>query len=187
MKKILLLTLGLMFSANVFSKDLAQFRFAMRSSDGAQVSTFHHMVATISDEAVLSVEINSSTGNFPFFLPEDGTIQRTFSKTLNKHVFNLIKDDIIRLSQAEIEKRTNQIVCMMMPGPTMSNNHLSVLRGYDWNTQVFTGKMELVDGPKGCWVRNSTYPKNEYDRATATNLKALIRALTLDNFGEELE
>lgn len=186
MKKTLLITLALLFTASAFGKDLASFRFAIRSGDSER-TVIHHMVATVTEDAELNVVVNSGVGNFPFFIPEGGSEEATHSKKLNKHVFALLKNDIIRLSQAEIESRTNQIVCMMMPGPTMSNNHLSVLRGYDWNTQTFKGKMELVDGPHGCWVRNATYPKNTYDRATAASLKGLMKALTLDAFGEELE
>lgn len=75
----------------------------------------------------------------------------------------------------------------MMPGPTMSNNHLSVLRGFDYNNQTYLGEMELVDGPQGCWVRSATYPKNAYDRTTAASLKTLIKTLTLEHIGQDIE
>lgn len=185
MKKSLLIALSLLFTANVFAKDLASYRFAIRSGD-TERTVIHSVVATVSDEAELTAVVTSHEGNWPIFFPNEIGGQE-FTKKLNKHVFALLKNDIIRLSQAEIEHRTNQIVCMMMPGPTQSNNHLSVLRDYDWNTQTFKGEMELVDGPHGCWVRSATYPKNMYDRATATSLKGLMKALTLDSFGEELE
>ena len=185
MKTSLLILISLLFSTNVFAKDIANFRFAIRE-DVEGRSIIHHMVSTITDEAELKVTLNSSSGRFPFFIDGDSQPEATFSKELNKHVFALLKNDIIRLSNAEIEKRTNQIVCMMMPGPTMSNNHLSVLRGHDYNTQEFLGKMELVDGPNGCWVRSATYPKNTYDRAAAASLKGLIKAITLDHIGSEL-
>lgn len=185
MKTSLLIALSLLFTANVFAKDLASYRFAIR--DNAEGSTMiHHIVSTITDEAELKVTFSTFGGLPPFFYSGDSVPQEFYSQVLNKHVFTLLKNDIMALSQAELEKRTNQIVCMMMPGPTLSNNHLSVRRGYDYNTQSFLGEMELVDGPHGCWVRSATYPKNTYDRATAAKLKRIIKAITLDHIGAEL-
>ncbi len=185
MKTSLLITIGLLFSTNVFAKDLASYRFAVRE-DVAGKSIIHHMVTTITEEAELNIVLNTSSGSFPFFIDGESEAEANFSKPLNKHIFALLKRDITRLSGADIERRTNQIVCMMMPGPTMSNNHLSVLRGYDYNTGTFAGVMELVDGPSGCWVSSATYPKNTYDRTAATSLKGLIKAITLDSIGSDL-
>ncbi|MFT6069315.1 MAG: hypothetical protein ACJAT2_002753 [Bacteriovoracaceae bacterium] len=185
MKRSLLITICLLFSTNAFAKDLASYRFAVRE-DVAGKSIIHSLVATVTDEAELNITHNTASGTFPFFMDEQSEGEGSFSKKLNKHIFSLLKRDIIRLSEAEIERRTNQIVCMMMPGPTMSNNHLSVLRGYDYRSDSFTGVMELVDGPSGCWVSSATYPKNTYDRAAATSLKGLIKAITLDSIGSDL-
>ena len=186
MKQTLLIAMVLLFSTAAFAKDLASYRFAIRTDDGNSRSIIHQMVTTVTDEGEMTVVLNTSGGNFPFFT-EDRSNEKTFAKTLNKHVFKLLENDIKRLSNAEIEKRTNQIVCMMMQGPMSSNNHLSVLRGFDYNSKSYLGEMELVDGPHGCWVRSATYPKNTYDRATAASLKALMKALTLDHIGQDIE
>ena len=96
----------------------------------------------------------------------------------------ILKASAVNLSKAKITTKTAQIICMMMPGPAASNNHLSVATDYDYHTDDFTGAMKLVLGPQGCWVRKPVFPANQYDRATAKELKALIKILVLDFVGQ---
>jgi len=183
MKKLVLLV-ALLMSANAMAANIAEYRFAQMGEERGSVHVFK---VAVTDSAELDIELTTSVGRPPFYLPQDGEVNtKDFSKRLNKHVFETLKNHIVSLSSAEIEERMNQIVCMMMPGPAQSNNHLSVKRDYDYRTQEFKGEMQLVSGPNGCWVRHAIFPKVEWQRANAQALKNLIKVLTLDHVGDEL-
>jgi hypothetical protein len=180
MKTLLTAVLTLLLIQSAYGKDIASFRFATR--DHAQDSTHSEITVfetVLTDTQEIKITTSTSLGRFPFFVG-DGVETKEYTKLLNERIYKMLKQNVMRLSKAEIITREAQVVCMMMPGPTHSNNHLSVLTDYDYSEDNFMGKMKLVSGPQGCWVRKSTFPKNEYDRATAQELKALIKALVLD-------
>lgn len=90
---------------------------------------------------------------------------------------------IIGLSNSPIKEVTSAVVCMMIPGPAQSNDHLVIRRGYDFNSGSFFGELELVLGPQGCWVAHKVFPANERATQQARALKNTIRVLTLDFVG----
>ena len=179
MKTTLTTLLAFLLIQSAFAKDIATFRFAIHEGphDRTEITV---VVAKLTDDKEIKITTSSAFGRFPFFNSGDNVETKEFTKPLNDKIYNMLKHNVMNLSKAEITTREAQVICMMMPGPAQSNNHLSVLADYDYNEDDFLGKMKLVSGPQGCWVRKATFPKNQYDRATAQELKALLKALTLD-------
>lgn len=183
MKKLMII-LALVLSTNSMAANIAEYRFAIFADDH---KTIHVFKAAVTDTSELEVEMTTSVGRPPFFFPQNGeVVTKDFSKRLNKHVFKTLKELAVSLSNAKITKKENQIICMMMPGPALSNNHLSVKRGFDHRSGSFLGDMELVSGPNGCWVRNPVFPEDESQRGNAASLKSLIKVLVLDEVGTEI-
>jgi hypothetical protein len=178
MKNLLVLLLVLMTSTAAIAKDLTSYRFAVRSDvDGK--TQIHNLVATVTMAATLRVEHTQTEGRYPFFTDSVGNSVE-LTKRLSSFTFESLKRNIIALSNAEIDQRFNQVVCMMMPGPVQSNDHLFVARGHDWNTGHFFGELELIHGPQGCWVSNKVAPKGGREELAAKLLKNQIKVITLE-------
>ena len=84
-----------------------------------------------------------------------------------------------QLSQAQIKNVHSDYVCMMLPYPTMANDHLKVRRDYIHSSLTFNGPMELVSGPSGCWVADKVFPEHQNDKNAALSLKAALKGITL--------
>ena len=178
------LLFALLFSFQIFAGEIANYRFAVEKHDANQFVA-HSMVVSIDEEAMMTVTLNKGTRLDSIFFVAEGETE-VFQKQLNNYVFDHMKHDIIRLANAPIKKSISQIVCMMMPGPAQSNDHLSVRRVYDRGQKKFWGEMELVYGPRGCWIANKVFPEAEIDRTIANTLKAKIKTLALEFIGSEL-
>ena len=100
-------------------------------------------------------------------------------KKLSRKAFNLLKEDVIALSHAEVVENTQQIVCMMMPSFEQTHDHLFVVRDYDYETHFFSGEEQLVDGPHGCWNSDQIHLKNQWHEETAHSLKRSLKLLSL--------
>ena len=165
-------------SAATVAKDVTSYRFAVRSDLG-EVTQVHHLVATVTDGAILRIEHTQSEGSHPFFADSVGRTEE-LSKRLSTFTYQSLMGNVIALSNAKIERSFMQVVCMMMPSPVHSNNHLSVARGYDVNTGNFFGDMELVAGPRGCWVSSKVKPVGGREQLAADLLKNQIKVATLE-------
>lgn len=80
------------------------------------------------------------------------------------------------LANIEIVETHHQIVCMMMPQPTLSD--LSVPT-YDWEKGTFNRSMRKILGASGCWVSDKVAPKEEYNLGPAQVLRAQLVILAL--------
>lgn len=182
MKHTLLIALSaIVFSFTSMAKDLATYRFAVSETVDGQhnVKVF---VTTLTDDQVLKISMTNSTGTHFWNLSTDGE-EQLFEKELNNLVYDQLKTQVISLSHAPIRRVQAQVVCMMMPGPMHSNDHLSIARGYDWNSGSFLGDLELIMGPEGCWVMNKVFPENERAAGQARALKSSLKLLTLEFAG----
>lgn len=184
MKNLIVLIATILIASAATATDIAKYNFAFRAADGQGI---HNVSAVLHDDKTLKLEVVTShlrpdsPRRYP--LPIVGWETGagvSFTKELAAEVYSILSVDALSLSRAEIEVQVAGIVCMMMPGPTMSNNHLSVRRDYDYNTETFKGEMTLVQGPRGCWVGRKVFPKNQHDQATAARLQATIKALAID-------
>lgn len=176
----LLATLLLFSSTMIQAKEIAHYRFAVRDNTNQELIL---MEASIDDrqELVVKSKIYTTNSQRPIFFPAEIREEMTVKKELNQFSFDTIFYKIKNLANTTIEISEPQIVCAMMPDPTGSNDHLSVLREWDWEAQDFLGGLELVSGPQGCWVRRRIQPKDQWAKQQAQSLKDIIRVLALDS------
>jgi hypothetical protein len=186
MKKLIIVIAFIAISAqSAFSfETIANYSFGIANhqvgGDGLLVN------AELSDNKELTVTVYRPT---PKRLPPTAptkvvTILET--KELGLLAYQNLLYKVISLSNAEITEKRNPIVCQIYPGPSMLNNHLKVARKFVRETKTFYGAPILVDGPKGCWVHLSVFPKQKYDQEAALELKAALKALALDMIKAEL-
>ncbi len=164
---------------------IAEYTFGINDSENsdrdAQVYVLRRYTATLySDRSLKIAETTFNSNNT--WGPGAGDQQGDESIVtikVKKPVFELVFSDISALANAEVVEAHNQIVCMMMPSWIQTTDHLKVAREFDYNTQSFKGELALVDGPHGCWNKDQTHPKNEWDRQTAEVLKRSLKLLSL--------
>jgi hypothetical protein len=169
MKKMLILTLCLM-SFGIWAdseKVIAKSRFALNTNESDSGRLKYAVVET---ELTLS-------GQFKVLVK--GTVEKVEITVLGEKTFDALKNEIKKLSNAELKHTRADIVCMLMPTPLLSHDHLTVARGYHYE-QGFTGALELVDGPSGCWLANQTHPIEAYDLTAAKVLKGQLKVLALE-------
>lgn len=80
------------------------------------------------------------------------------------------------LANIEVVETHYQIVCMMMPQPTLSD--LSV-PAYDWEKGTFNRSMRKILSASGCWVSDKVAPKDDYNLEPAQVLRAQLVILAL--------
>ena len=175
----LLTTLLLLSSTIIHAKEIAHYRFAVRDNTNQELIL---MEVSVDDqkELIVKSKIYESSEQGPIFFPTEIREEMTVKKELNQFSFDAIFYKVKNLANTAIEISEHQIVCAMMPGPTASNDHLSVLRDWSWDAQDFLGSLELVSGPQGCWVSRKVQPKEQWAKQQALNLKEIIRVLALD-------
>jgi hypothetical protein len=178
------LLFALLFSTPLMGAEIANYRFGIEKHTANEFNA-HVMTVSIDEDALMTVTLNKSSREDSIFFTANGDAE-VFQKDLNAFTFKSLKLDIIRLANAPITKSYSEVVCMMMPGPAQSNDHLSVRRVYDRGQKKFWGDMELVFGPRGCWIAFKVSPEAQIDKEVANNLKAQVRALALDLVGSHL-
>lgn len=182
--KLITLVITLITSSLAFSTEIAGHRFAIY---GAQRGMYHNFEISISDKQVMAVRMTTSkTGRRNFIGGSSLVETMKVEKDLNNRVYKLLKSSIVRLSNAKISKIHRTIVCRMMAGPTLSNDHLSIKRNYQRSTDTFLGKMTLVSNPSGCWQTISIFPTHVNDKLIAEQLKSTLEILTLDLMAKDL-
>ena len=137
--------------------------------------------ASLSENRLLKVVVKSMLAQAVEFRPSIPA--KTFAKTLQESSFNLLKQDIIQLSTAEIETTEHHIVCMIRVRPFMSVDDLLVARDYDGAGESFQGPLTVVDGVHGCWVNTSILPKDQHAHEKAHSLKEVLKVLALELIG----
>ena len=178
MKAIILLTV-LITSLSSFGADLAHYRFGI---SGDQRGEFHVLNATLSDDKTLTVKMITTVGRPPFYRPVDprNFMERKEEVTLNSFTFKELKNLVNSLSTAEIVEEKNEPICLMMPQPNHSNNHLSAATITRNREGTSIGQMRLILGPQGCWVRFETKPKDIFHLERANQLKQALKILSLN-------
>jgi len=176
--KNFLLALLLFGSTSTFAKTISEYRFAIREGDYRN-STVKVIEASLEDDGLLSAKVTVASGTFSYH-PDEVQLPVLYTTQLSEHTLSTLKNNIIALSQAEIISEFQAVVCMMMPGPVQSNDHLSVARDYDFNSDDFLGALELVSGPQGCWVSHRVNPKGGRQQLAASLLKNQIKVIALE-------
>lgn len=167
--KTFLLTL-MLISTNLFATELAHHRFAIQLTEKSQIVIIE---ATVLENKGLEVEASVFTGelNRPFLDLKPVGEPILIDEVIPTSVFSELKSKISVLQNAKIENRIYEIICLMIPRPTMSNNHLSVF---------VEGEKKLVSSPSGCWVSKETLPSSAKAALDAQLLKQSIKVLALE-------
>lgn len=161
------------------AKEIANYRFAIRDNVSQELFVIN---AKLDDNKVLQIkgQAYEDTGHGPIFFPSPANREILEEKVLNTFSYENLFSKIKTLSTAKIKTTHAQIVCAMMPGPTASNDHLTVRRDWNWEEQDLIGDMLLVSGPSGCWVSTSIKPETDWGKREASNLKNQLKILALD-------
>ncbi len=175
--KLLIALSALILATGAFAKDIASYRFAT-SEFANGIHNIKHFVTTLAEDQVLRVTLVRATGTAAWNATREGE-PINFEQELGDLIFNQLRTQIAGISNAPIKRVLDPMICMMMPGPIQSNDHLSVARDYDWNTRSFLGELELILGPQGCWVANKVYPEHERVTQQAHALKSALKFTTL--------
>ncbi len=181
MFRTLLITLILCSSS--YAAEIANYRFATQNYSGNQ-QFVNKITVSVDEDSMMKVSVSKgSRTNSRLFTFEEEEVSQ---ERLNSFVFKLLKRDITHLSNAKVTTSHSQIICMMMPGPGQSTDHLSVRRAYDFTADEFTGQMELIYSPTGCWISRKIHPEAQRDQNRGNILKAKLETLALRLIGQEL-
>jgi len=154
--KTLIITLLTFTSTLASAANIASYNFDTWAEGNREILS---VVVSITDDQEMKILAHGETNIAELVLIEPQIVK------LKESVYREIENLTFDLENAKIEKKYNQVVCMMYPviGRT---NHLYIAS-------------ELVSGPTGCWVSNSVQPKNEYQLNKALQLKQMIKVLAL--------
>jgi hypothetical protein len=163
MKHFLLLTFAFLMQT-AQATELAKYKFAIRDDE----NQFYTIESTLHEEQTLNVLVYTSEGSFPSRLVEFNEYEFNVSK-LN---FTRLEEKAMFLQKAEVISLFSQIVCMLMPSPEQSNDHLYV--------QDENEGLKMIMSPNGCWNSRKVFPKKEYSVQLANELKQSLKTLTLE-------
>ncbi len=109
----------------------------------------------------------------------------TLKKKVSSYNLLTLRDMVLQLSNAELQKSYNRVVCMMMP-PWGSHLglELSVREGLDHNAPLSQGEMREILSPRGCWVGRKVRPLDNYDYEEALKLRETLRTLRNEMLSE---
>ena len=88
-----------------------------------------------------------------------------------------LKSMVQDLAGVELEKVHNQIVCMMMRTPELSDLQVAT---YDWQKNIWGRELTLVLTQINCAVADKTFPKQQWAKERAESLRAAIKILALN-------
>ena len=88
-----------------------------------------------------------------------------------------LKSLALGLADAELEIVESEIVCMMLPVPELSD--LSVAK-FDWQTETWSQQLTLVHTQVNCAIPRKVFPKLDWMREQARELRAAIKILALN-------
>jgi len=162
--------------ADINDQVLARYAIAESYTDEGQV----YGLASVRADGVLTVNHYQYTWSSGI----QGTFIGSDEITLAPAVMQRLTSMIQQLANAETERHVSEIVCMMMPMPGPSRA-LFVRRGYEWQTESYTGELEEVLSNSGCWDPIRITLKHQYNLASAHALMSAIEMITLQVLNQE--
>lgn len=103
------------------------------------------------------------------------TRYKTFQ--VSEAVLKRLKSTVIYLSEVEVKESKSNIVCKMMPIPSLSNLHLNY---FNHNTQKFGQKLNLILTGQGCELSYKVAPVSPYQLNAAQLLREQLVILALN-------
>ncbi|MCB9254476.1 MAG: hypothetical protein H6617_07315 [Bdellovibrionaceae bacterium] len=154
------------FSNNVFAQTIAQLP--------VKLSYDRYAITQLDDnrELIISTHLVQNANLFQ----EDVITQDTIRVSLTDELYTKMLFESIQLSNAKLDIRRQDIVCMMIAPPGPSED-LSVRSGYDREIG-FTGELRQVQTQRGCWAHLHVTPEQEHLKLIAYQLIGQLNALT---------
>ncbi|MEM7645955.1 MAG: hypothetical protein AAF203_03505 [Pseudomonadota bacterium] len=176
MKKTLL-SLFIVFAAFAAQAQTVLVDFELADGHGFGFSKYH---AQLTDQGILTV--TESKRLDPRIVSDfDNTFETTeYEKALHPSNFRSLLWKVQTLSNAQIQVIESDVVCKLLASPAMGINHLQVLRGYDYETNTYSGELALVHGPQGCWLHRKTLLKDDGFNIRAQEVKTILRTMVLE-------
>lgn len=173
--------LGFQMSALADAKTMVNYNFGYELQPIPSNYSYESVNVAIDESGLLTVT-STNMESFNHVGPVN-----TKTHQLSEASLKFVRNELLSLSDAEIETYESEVVCMIAVSPAQMTDHLSVASGWDWQKKTFTGESRLVLGPEGCWVRSHTFPKSEWKANAARGLKKLLKFMALDIGGEFLK
>ncbi|MEZ4751266.1 MAG: hypothetical protein R3B54_11790 [Bdellovibrionota bacterium] len=154
------------FSTSIFGQTIAQMP--------VKLSHDRYAIASLDDnqELVISTQLIQDANLFQ----EDVITQETVRVSLPDALYTKMLFETIQLSNAKLNIRRQDIVCMMIAPPGPSED-LSIRADYDREIG-FTGELRQVLTQRGCWAHIHVSPEQEHLKFVAYQLVGQLNALT---------
>ena len=173
---ITVLTLSTANARSILLRDLATYSF------GLNIDSSNYLVdATLTDFGYMNINVRAISSD-----PLDNFAPVQYNTLIKTQTYQLLLQSIQSLSTAKVNITDVMAVCMMMPSFEQSTDTLSVLRGFDHSNGTYSGQVEEVHGPKGCWVSHKVSLAYDSLNSTALQLKLAIKVLALEAISDDL-
>lgn len=189
MSRLLLLVAAIicLIAGSASAEDLASTSFA--ASTWNDKSAVVHLTVTSHRTLRMRLEIFDDPFDWP---PRVGDKRlpfkrRTRIRHLSPAVFDHLRDDIKSLANVELEETFGDYVCLMVPSALDFTGELDVIRGYDWETDSFTGEIERVMSGPWCWAGHGIRPTEQWARNRADRFKEKLRILAAQFLGRRID
>ena len=168
MKRLFILLLFILAQSSFGSEnDILRYEF---------VFTDHQMEdwqtnVTLSNDQFLTVKI--------WRVDQNETSGIEYQQKISDLAFKTLVFDLIPLTKVELQIENKMNICKIFASPNMQIDHLYVSRSYSSDSNLFQPPIQLIDGPKGCWVRTLVSPANEYAQQLAFGVKKYLKVTAL--------
>ena len=159
------------------SEIITKYDFGLRTEAGVRF-----VQSMLNDDGQLSIEVYSKNLLLSAARP---AADQLLVVDISDQNFKMIRDIVRGLVKEEVVESFSSVVCMMMPADEDRSDHLYLNREFDQQNDVFTGALELVSGPQGCWVSHRVNFVNQWSNNRALRIKNTLRILVQEH-AEEL-
>ncbi|MCB0365027.1 MAG: hypothetical protein H6624_11845 [Bdellovibrionaceae bacterium] len=178
---VILALIGIQMSALAAGKTMVSYQFGHENTVFPTPYAFEKVTASVDETGVLTVSSVTTRG---FDATEPSVV---LTRQLSESSVDFLRNELLSLSDAEIQSSYSDIVCMIAVSPAQMIDHLSVATNWDWQKNQFLGELRTVMGPQGCWVHHHIAPKVEWQMNQARGLKKMLQLLALDLAGDILK
>ena len=184
MKKLSILIValfGIQLSALAAGKTMVNYSFGHEAQPMPTPYSYEKVDVSIDESGLVGITATTRSG-FDNIGPA-----KYQSHQLSDSALEHVRNQLLSLSDAELQESYSDIVCMIAVSPAQMTDHLSVATDWDWQKRQFNGDLRLIMGPEGCWVRHHIAPKTAWKASQARNLKSLLQFIALDVAGDLLK
>lgn len=177
--KFLMLSMLLFGSLTSFAAtEIAKYRFGTDSKSNDDVYRIYE--ASLNTIGQLKVTFKEYEGENWDPTMDTEVDSGSYMTVISDVAFELLESIIQYNSRTKIKVGSVGEWCQILPSPVIANDHLSLARAYDSESNTYKNPMILVAGPEGCWVQVPTRPYSMQDFAALKQLTGMIKILALN-------